>query len=188
VTTVLIRTVSNQPVTQTVTSGPTAVSGADSHQGQDPEKKDKSGGVSAGVIAAIVIAVVLAIVVVAVAAFLIRRKRRNPGRNGSGSILPGTNGLSRNTSTMSGSRLLGTVYPSAGKGPRSHVTSQNQSFMNERDGSGGPPSMGERRNSRLLLHDQRVDPVQLLNHTNGSHVSVNTLPDNRDFTRKLNVC
>ena len=48
--------------------------------------------------------------------------------------------------------------------------------------------VSERRNSRPLIFDQRLNPNALMmEQGNGSRLSVVTMPDNRDYTRTLNV-
>ncbi|KKY23359.1 putative wsc4-like protein [Diplodia seriata] len=45
----------------------------------------------------------------------------------------------------------------------------------------------ERRNSRPLFYDQRLNPQPFMNLDNGSHGSIVSIEDNRDYTRTLNV-
>lgn len=46
---------------------------------------------------------------------------------------------------------------------------------------------GNRRNSRIMPHDPRMDPfaANLYNRENKSRESINTIQDNHDYSRKV---
>jgi cell wall integrity and stress response component len=51
------------------------------------------------------------------------------------------------------------------------------------------PDGSNRRNSRPLVYDQRLNPVALMEHWehNGSRASIGTMQDQRDYSRPLGV-
>lgn len=55
------------------------------------------------------------------------------------------------------------------------------------DSSDNTSPMAERRTSRPAVSDQRLNPNAFMQHDDGSRTSVNTMQDNRDYTRTLNV-
>lgn len=182
VTSVQILTISNQPVTQTVTTMPT-VAGADTGSQQPLQSKS---GASAGLIAGVVIAAVVAALALAGLLFFCWRRRKQQQELEAaaaatmiGSGTPSTR-PTRNTSVLSKTGLLERVYPSAAAVQRPHANSSGPEMT-------GTSPINERRRSQPLFYDQRLNPTTLMNYDNGSRVSVNTLPDNRDFSRTLNV-
>lgn len=85
----------------------------------------------------------------------------------------------RNTSTMSRTGLL------KSEKPESAVPTLTRNSVHGMDNLETPIS--ERRNSRPLFFDSRLNPSALMDHDNGSHASVISMQDNRDYTRTLGV-
>lgn len=164
---------------------PTVASGGDSTTTTQSQNKGFSGGLIAGVVIATVAGM---LIIGGLLFFCWRRRRQSQVEAEIGTGMPGSAMSStrptRTTSVLSKQGLLHQVYPSAAMAQRSHATSQNQSFN---DASGGVSPISERRNSRPLFYDQRLNPTALMDIDNVSRISVNTLPDNRDFSRTLNV-
>lgn len=187
---VQILTVSDRPMTQTITSTPTVVS---ADPGSQQPIQSKSNKVSAGLIAGVVIAGVVAALALAGLLFFFWRRRKQrqqfEAAGGAGMTESGATSTrpTRNTSVLSKTGLLEKVYPSAAMGQRSHANSNANSNSGNNEMSGGVSPISERRRSQPLFYDQRLNPATLMDHDNGSRVSVNTLPDNRDFSRTLNV-
>jgi len=176
ITSVQTITVSGAVVIQTVTSMPT-----DPSQMTQTHKK----GVSKGAIAGIVVGSVVGLALIgAVVFFLLSRHKRN--KDTEDSEAPATT-LSprRNTSTLSKTGLLKTEKdPST---PPVITTTVNRSSSHGLDTIDSISPISERRNSRPLFYDQRLNPTALMDLDNGSHTSVVTIEDNRDYTRTLNV-
>ncbi|KAI6087132.1 hypothetical protein F4821DRAFT_119505 [Hypoxylon rubiginosum] len=152
---------------QTVTVIPTVTAGADTSATADANSTGMTAshqGLSAGQAAGIAIGV-LGAVAIAIAAgvfFFLRRKKRQ----GQGDIIEDNTGSHRGSSA----------------GMMSTPTTTMASVWDGDNASGG------RRNSRFMPHDPRMDPYTTNIYSrfdNKSHESVNTLQDNRDYSRKV---
>lgn len=101
---------------------------------------------------------------------------------GYGESEAGNSGVTRNTSVLSKTGLLG----SAEKGylPPVHTASHRSNTGMDIDGF---TPISERRHSRPLFYDQRLNPSALMDNDNNSRASIVTMQDNRDYTRTLNV-
>lgn len=152
---------------QTVTVIPTVTAGADTSATADANSTGMTAshqGLSAGQAAGIAIGV-LGAVAIAIAAgvfFFLRRKKRQ----GQGDIIEDNTGSHRGSSAG----MMGTP------------TTTMASVWDGDNASGG------RRNSRFMPHDPRMDPYTTNIYSrfdNKSHESVNTLQDNRDYSRKV---
>jgi cell wall integrity and stress response component len=128
---------------------------------QTQKKKISSGGVIGIAVGVVVAALVLIALLVVGCCVWRRRKYGNKG---------GEQGLNRNTSVLSRKILLG------GSG-----------------GTNGTPyaannaAMQEKRSSKPLVTDQRLNPNAFMQHDDGSRSSFVSMQDNRDYTRTLNV-
>ncbi|KAH7061193.1 Wsc4-like protein [Macrophomina phaseolina] len=177
-TQVTVVTVGGSVVTQTVTSSP-SLAGAESGTG--------SGGssVSGGQIAGAVIGGLagLALIAAAVVWFLLRIRRRQEQQAGdaeggsTGGVTP-----QRNVSTLSRTGLL-----RSGEKDYTATLPPINTTRQSSDPSDTITPISERRNSRPLFHDQRLNPQPFLSLDNGSHASIISIEDNRDYTRTLNV-
>lgn len=187
-------TISGGPVTQTVTSTAVVTPGADS---QLIERKGVSGGTVAGAVIGSIAGVAL---LFAGAFFLWRRKRSEDSdpespRSGSGTSSARGNSkrMERNTSVLSKTGLLS----SAGAAEMEKFHDDSTAFgvghrYNNSDTTGPTPvSPGgsNRRNSRPLVYDQRLNPAALMENweRNGSRASIGTMQDQRDYSRPLGV-
>lgn len=184
---VVIITQSGSMVTQTVTSTPTTGSSA-LLGGQQ-----RSSGLSGGLIAAAVIASVLGVALIgAIVWFFMRRRRRddeNEEKFGDINDDPSSPSiLNRNISTHSKAGLLDRAYPPTITTRMSRVSSTNGPDMSSSDAISPVTPNSERRQSRLVMYDQRLNPHALMVIDNGSHTSLNTLDDHRDYGRMLKVC
>lgn len=141
-------------------------------------------GVSKGAIAGIVVGSVVGIALIGAVVFvLLSRHKRNKGTDDSeapATALPPR----RNTSTLSKTGLLKTEKDPF---PPPVVTTTNRSSSHGLDTTDSISPISERRNSRPLVYDQRLNPTALMDLDNGSHASIITIEDNRDYTRTLNV-
>ena len=132
--------------------------------------------------------------------FFYRRRQRNKRDSpGDGNIT----GLNRNASVLSKAGLLSSAR--AVDTEKDHEEglpgTQRNSILfgaGEYDDTaitapGGihetPTSQGSRRNSRPLVYDQRLNPAALRENwdVNGSRTSINTMQDQRDYSRPLNI-
>ncbi|KAF2497675.1 hypothetical protein BU16DRAFT_320971 [Lophium mytilinum] len=173
VTSVQIVTVSGSVVTKTVTGMST----------QPAEIVQKKHSTSGGAIAGAVIGSLafLALVGAFLFWFFFWRKRQSDKTKDSEAA---GNPPQRNTSTMSRTGLLGKSekpsYPPV-------ITNLKRSSTQALDQSASISPASDRRNSRPLFYDQRLNPSALMDLDNGSHTSILTIEDNRDYTRTLNV-
>jgi cell wall integrity and stress response component len=159
VTSVQVVTLGGSVITQTVTTSlPT--------MGQDKVTPKSKTGSTIGIAIGAAVGAVLA-VLAAVFGCLWYRRRQDPMLDSSSSTLFPR----RNISVLSKTGLLGTR------------TSTQALDTYE---STSPTS--ERRNSRPLVFDQRLNPSAFMTHDDGSRTSVLTMQDERDYTRTLNVC
>ena len=200
VTSTRVVTVSGGVVTQTVTTTPTPYVSPDALTREQAQRKSLSGGAIAGA----VVGSVLGLALLLLGALLLWRRRRpadDPEKR---------NGMKRNASVLSKVGLLSSARavereksfddtPYAGGG----LGSQRQSMLYgagaiptvdidpPASASGGVYESGtfdSRRNSRPLVYDQRLNPAALMNNwDNGSRTSVNTMQDQRDYSRPLNI-
>lgn len=169
-------TLSGSVVTQTVTSTPSTPASA--FLG-----KEKSQKMNPGYIAAAVIASIAGIILLAIAGFWMWRRRRiaKDEERYAANMRNTPDGLDRTVSVHSKAGLLGAAYP----------PTVSTNFSSQKDFSSdaiSPVSFGEeRRNSRPILYDQRLNPNLLMAHENGSRTSIRTLEDSRDYGRMLKV-
>ncbi|KAF2400778.1 hypothetical protein EJ06DRAFT_521476 [Trichodelitschia bisporula] len=170
VVSVQVITVSGSAVTQTVTSTPSS--------GQALQKTHSSKPAT-GIIVAATIGSILGLLALAVLVFFLRRMRKRAQQTGGGYESSSGGLMNRNTSVHSKSGLLA----SASSVPRLTVRGVDSS-----PSSGSPVDpMAERRHSRPMFFDSRLDPNALLAHDNGSRTSVRTIEDSRDYTRPLKI-
>jgi cell wall integrity and stress response component len=98
--------------------------------------------------------------------------------------------MERNTSVLSKTGLLSSVgtaadmekfHDDSATGHKYHGSESTAPIPNSPD--------GDRRNSRPLVYDQRLNPAALMEHweRNGSRASIGTMQDQRDYSRPLGV-
>ena len=180
-------TVGGSVATQYVTSAPTVIPAP---VNQMPKQTRE--GLSSGAIAGIAVASILgAAAVIAVLVFLlcVRRRRQNP------KDIEGV--PKRNTSVLSRVGLLRNADPPENEqAARVAPTLPQIRTSGIPVADGGPGSAltfgssetGEnRRFSRPLFSDTRLNPNALMTQVNLSRTSVSTLQDNQDYTRPLEV-
>ncbi|KAI5208623.1 WSC-domain-containing protein [Aureobasidium subglaciale] len=183
-------TVSGGPVTQTVTSTAVVNPGADSQR--QIEQKGVSGGTVAGAVVGSVAGVAL---LLAGAFFLWRRKRSETpdpesprSSSGSGSA---RRRMERNTSVLSKTGLLSSIGNAADAEKFHDDSAQGHKYHGSESTAPIPtsPDGDNRRNSRPLVYDQRLNPAALMEHweSNGSRASIGTMQDQRDYSRPLGV-
>jgi cell wall integrity and stress response component len=127
--------------------------------------------------------------------FLWRRKKQQRAAHddGYGGIGGGSNGVTRNTSTMSKAGLLpGTT--GAGRGMQQYPPRIATGFGSQHSRNGDPENMSispisNRRNSQPLIVDSRLNPTAVLTfaNVNASRDSLVSMDDSRDYGRQLNV-
>jgi cell wall integrity and stress response component len=130
-------------------------------------EKSQSKKISSGSVAGIAVGVVIAAIVLLAAiiiGFCCWRRRKNVKDDGEG-------GLNRNPSVLSRKILLG----GGSRGTNGAPYAANS------------PDMQEKRSSKPLGIDQRLNPNAFMQHDDGSHSSFVSMQDNRDYTRTLNV-
>lgn len=166
-------------ITQTVTSVPGANSST-SADSRPSSRNSVSGGQIAGAVVGGLAGVAL-IVSIATWILLRRRNAQNAGREDG----DGTHPPQRNVSTLSRTGLLksaerdySTTLPPINTRHSSNDPSGTDTMT--------PMSERERRNSRPVFQDPRLNPYPY-NVDQGSHVSIISIEDNRDYTRTLNV-
>ncbi|KAK5188250.1 hypothetical protein LTR16_008503, partial [Cryomyces antarcticus] len=171
VTSIVVVTISGAIVTQTVTSTPAAPA----EGSLQPVRAGLSGGAIAGVVMGTLVG--LAALAAAMLFFLLRRRGNNAGGDAESSK---PSGPQRNTSVLSRTGLLSQdkldplVIPATWR----HSNTTNLD-------SDGVSPMDEKRISKPLVYDQRLNPSALLQHDNGSRASVGTMQDHRDYARPL---
>jgi len=168
---------------------------------QQTQQKSKT---PAGTIAGAVVGGVAGLALLALAAFLLLRRRRS-SENGSTK----SSRMRRNTSVLSRAGLISSAgaaeqEKSFDDNAYPQPPSQRHSVLfgpppsQEADGESPVSPVGgvyengtndSRRNSRPLVYDQRLNPAALMQNweMNGSRTSVNTMQDQRDYSRPLNV-
>jgi cell wall integrity and stress response component len=135
-----------------------------------PEKLSQKPRLSNGAVIATAVASVIAGIVL-IAGILIclfcwrRRKRDQPFEHNTPNAYP-----QRNPSVLSKAGLLGA-----------------RASLHGVDSYDTTSPVSERRNSRPVVFDQRLNPNAFMQHDDGSRTSVVTMQDNRDYTRTLNV-
>ncbi|KAF2187503.1 hypothetical protein K469DRAFT_114795 [Zopfia rhizophila CBS 207.26] len=169
ITSVQTLTVSGVIVTQTVTGMSTPPPAMTRKKGKKKNVGAIVGGVVGGVVALIAI-------VVGVIFFLRRRRRQQDGVDGDSS------NIQRNTSTLSRTGLLKEKQQ-----PPEIITSMKRGSRHMDSDSITPVSMSDRRNSRPMIYDQRLNPSAIMDMDNASRSSLVTMEDNRDYTRTLNI-
>ncbi|CAD0087196.1 unnamed protein product [Aureobasidium vineae] len=182
-------TLSGAPVTQTVTSTAVVTPGAGSLH--DTERKGVSGGTVAGAVIGSVAGVAL---LLAGAFFLWRRKRSETSdpespRSGSGSG-SARRRMERNTSVLSKTGLLSPAGTAVDMEKFPDDSTTGHRYQGSESTAPIPTSPdGDRRNSRPLVYDQRLNPAALMQHweQNGSRASIGTMQDQRDYSRPLGV-
>ncbi|KAI4727650.1 WSC-domain-containing protein [Aureobasidium sp. EXF-10728] len=183
-------TLSGAPVTQTVTSTAVVTPGAGSLH--DTERQGVSGGTVAGAVVGSVAGVAL---LLAGAFFLWRRKRSETSdpespRSGSGSGSSARRRMERNTSVLSKTGLLSSAGTAADMEKFHDDSTTSHRYHGSESTAPIPTSPdGDRRNSRPLVYDQRLNPAALMQHweQNGSRASIGTMQDQRDYSRPLGV-
>ncbi len=145
---------------QTVTVVPTAIGqGSDSNNGSDPEAEQS--GLTTGAAVGIAVGIIGFIAILAAIGvfFWLRRRRLNQQAMVERS----------NSGRGSSAGMMST--------PRTEMASVWDSEQ----------LSGNRRNSRVMPHDPRMDPfaANLYNRENKSRESINTIQDNHDYSRKV---
>ncbi|KAF2456428.1 hypothetical protein BDY21DRAFT_50342 [Lineolata rhizophorae] len=180
VTSVEIITISGAAVTKTVTSTPTTPPEAAT---QRAERK-----LSGGAIAGIVIGVLGALALIALAVFFFCFYRRHRSGSDAGDDESAKQPPRRNTSVLSKVGLLSEKHSPASVAPTAIVPPVNLNNNGATSDSTDPNSpVSDKRASRPMFYDQRLNPSALMDLDNGSRSSMITMEDNRDYTRALNV-
>lgn len=174
VTNIQVVTQSGVIITQTVTTTPT--SPANSLSGA----QRKSSGIAPGYIAAAVIAGLFGLAFIFAGLYFCWR-RKNRGEDSENKSYSSRN-MQRNISVHSKAGLLDnrTYVPTINTRLSSHA-------LDTSDGTTPVSPMSERRMSKPLMYDQRLNPNALMSNENGSHTSLRTLDDHRDYGRMLKV-
>jgi len=143
------------------------------------KKKSTSGGTIAGAVIGSLLGIALIGALLFWFFFWRKRNDNKPNDTEAAGKAP-----QRNTSTMSRTGLLG----KSEKPPHPPVATQvKRSSTQALENSDSTSPASDRRNSRPLFYDQRLNPSALMDLDNGSHTSILTIEDNRDYTRTLNV-
>jgi cell wall integrity and stress response component len=175
VTNVQVVTQSGVIVTQTVTTTPTLSPDANSGT-----QRKSSTGIAPGYIAVAVIAGIFSVLFICAGIYLCWRRRNDMPDSEFGAS---SRDMQRNVSVHSKAGLL------ANRTNVPVITTRlsNHGLLND---DGGPSSpMSERRKSQPMMYDQRLNPNALMQNENGSHTSLKTLDDHRDYGRTLlKVC
>jgi len=180
VTSVQVVTQSGNVITHTVTSMPTAGSTA-------LIGASKKSSMSPGLIAAAVIASLFGVALIGLIAFFLLRRRKKANENEKFGGLRDSTGpanLNRNASTHSKAGLLERAYP-----PTIATRYSSHGALDASSGGATSPvtPSSDRRGSKAILYDQRLNPNSLMILDNGSHTSLRTLEDHRDYGRMLKV-
>lgn len=185
-------------MTQTVTTTPVGM--APNTESSNPPALEQT-GLSGGAIAGVVIGTLLGIAVIALAAFLLWRRRKSSDAEGGSSGSP-----KRKGSVLSRAGLLGAARPQSmaevnyddpySANPTTRTNSFRHSMMfgaasaTEGIAPAGPLGSGsdsgsDKRLSKPLVYDQRLNPTALwVHHDNGSRVS---MQDQQDYSRPLGL-
>jgi cell wall integrity and stress response component len=176
-------------VTQTVTSTAVVTPGAGSLH--ETEQK----GVSGGTVAGAVIGSVAGVALLLAGAFLLWRRKQTEAsdpespRSGSGSG-SARRRMERNTSVLSKTGLLSSVGTTTDMEKFHDDSATGHKYHGSESTAPIPTSPdGDRRNSRPLVYDQRLNPAALMEHweRNGSRASIGTMQDQRDYSRPLGI-
>ena len=153
----------------------------------DMQTAESDDSTSPGLIAGAVIGSLSGVVALGVFSFWYFRYRRAGGDGASGvsGLEAAKNGSlpRRNTSLLSRAGLL----MSEKSYPTGSAAGTQNSGVGGVDDSNSLTPVSERRSSRPLIFDQRLNPYALMEYDNGSQLSLTTIADNRDYTRPLNV-
>lgn len=187
-------------VTETVTSTPAPYVNPDTITQSTPQRK----GVSGGTIAGAVVGSLLGVALLLLGACLLWRRRKNKKNDPEAR----SSAMTRNASVLSKAGLLSSSHgveaektfddtPHYQPGTASQRQSALYGGAVAAFDSGDSPASGpyatsgrdSRRNSRPLVYDQRLNPAALMQNweLNGSRTSVNTMQDQRDYSRPLNI-
>ena len=151
---------------------------------------ESSDGSSPGLIAGAVVGSLSGVGALGLFAFWFLRNRRRDGIGGKGSTGLESVGSGqiprRNTSLLSRVGILRSEKSYPGGNATGTVHNGSGGFGGVEDASSLTP-VSERRSSRPLIFDQRLNPYALMEYDNGSQVSIATMADDRDYTRPLNV-
>lgn len=169
-------TVSGQIVTETVLipNPSPAPSGGETAQ---PKESTNVGAIAGGVVGGVfgLVAIVGGIL------FFLWRRRRQQREDGQ-------SGVHRNVSTMSKAGLLRTEKPPQFPPPiATNINKRNSRNMMHDTDSISPVSGSDRRNSRPIIFDQRLNPSAIMTFDNTSQGSIVSMDDSRDYGRTLNV-
>lgn len=141
-------------------------------------------GSNTGTIVGAVVGAVGGLALVGGLVFFLLRRRRQQKEDAAAMEAGGSKDRpTRNASTLSKAGLL--------RGEKDYppvaipVTKRHSS--NGTDGISPISINSERRYSKPMFYDQRLNPSALMDLDNGSHTSIATIEDNRDYTRTLNV-
>lgn len=190
-------TVSGAIVTQTVTSTVPRTSSS-ATVGADKVRPTKE-GVNTGTIVGAVVGAIVGLAAIALILFVCLRRRRRDSVDGGSNRSVRKTGLDRNASILSRAGLIPSARDADAEksidDPR--FGSQRQSALyaeNDEPTIGTPATTYEpgnlvRRESRPLVYDQRLNPAALMQNweLNGSRASVNTMQDQRDYSRPLGI-
>ena len=181
-------TVGGSVVTNYITTTPSVVPKA-SPANEMPQQTSK--GLSSGAVAGITVAGVLGagLIIAALIFLLCWRRRKSAPQDNEGRPKRNTSVLSRvgllRNSNNSEERPSGRAEPTL---PQIRTTGLPPSDGPSSALTMGSSQMGEnRRFSRPLFSDNRLNPNALMTQTNLSRTSVSTLQDNQDYSRPLEV-
>lgn len=165
-------------IIQTPTPNPTSSTAPVRTDNEDngPNVAAIAGGVAGGVIALLAVAGLLV--------FLLWRRRKQQRQN---QDKEHSNGITRNTSTMSKAGLLGRATEVEQPYPSRNGTNNSRNT----DNSMAVSPISNRRNSQPILVDSRLNPNAMVEltyaHENVSRDSLASVDDSRDYGRRLNV-
>lgn len=173
-------------VTQTIAPVTTSVAAATQSDLSQEETKSSS-GTSGGTIAGAVIGALLGVaLLVGAAIFFWRRHRKNVYGD-----TTDHSSLNRNASTMSKAGLMASRSTDPEKDIGSSPAMQQRNSLSPAmtQPSTAFVAPGQRRGSQPMIYDQRLNPEAIMQNweSNGSRASVNTMHDQRDYSRPLKV-
>lgn len=155
-----------------------------SGQMERTSKKSSNSGVIAGAVVGAIIGLGILIGALLWCLWNQRRKHRKEQDFEDAPIEPQRVSPQRHPSTLSNAGLLRTEkdYPTLSIPAPTRHSSNGTDGISPVSGGGS-----DRRHSRPLFYDQRLNPSALMDLENGSHTSIVTMEDNKDYTRTLNV-